>query len=171
METKICPSCGAEAPIVATRCKVCFHEFTDGRKRNTGFVVLVVSLAVMAIVGAGVMYYVAFHQSVKQNVVVDEETQSVVWTTVRADGTDADRVSFDRIERVDFTIGGSSAMWEVAVILEGGERRLLSASDEENLAGYAIQVARIIGKPLEENRKVRGFSKEWEKAAIESQTR
>jgi len=93
----------------------------------------------------------------------------VVWTTVRADGTESDRVAFDRIERVDFTVGGSSAMWEVAVILTNGERRLLNASNEENLAGYAVQVARIIGKPLEENRKVRGFSKAWEKAAAESQ--
>jgi hypothetical protein len=170
LETKICPTCGEEAPIVATRCKYCFHEFSDKRKRSSGLIALVVSLAIMAVVGAGVMYFVAFHQSVKQNVVVDEETQSIVWTTVRAGGTDSDRVAFDRIDHVDFTVGGSSAMWEVAVILDGGERRLLNASNEENLAGYAVQVARIIGKPLEENRKVRGFSKAWEKAAAESQT-
>ena len=46
------PSCGSDVPTAATRCKECFFDFTEKRKRSIGPIVLMAAFAVMAILGA-----------------------------------------------------------------------------------------------------------------------
>jgi len=39
-QTKTCPSCGAEVPSSAFRCKDCFHDFNAQKGRNWGPIML-----------------------------------------------------------------------------------------------------------------------------------
>ena len=45
MSTKTCPSCGADVPEAAPRCKHCFHDFTEVPQRSSsGLMGLLVEL-------------------------------------------------------------------------------------------------------------------------------
>lgn len=158
MSTKICPSCDAEVPASATRCKHCFYEFGgEGTKKKSGVMPFLIALAAMVSIGAGVMWYVLNHQAVKKNVVIDEETHSIVWTKVSAKGVETDRVIFDDVEKVEFVIGGSTSTYEVAVITDDGSRKMLRESSDTSLKGYAEHIAHVMEKPFEEVKKVQGF--------------
>ena len=98
MSTKDCPSCGAVVPVAAARCKHCFHDFSEKPKKNSGPLVLLGFLALMAIIGSGTLWYV-YTQRAQERIVVDEETQSIVITRKTASSTDTERVAFDRIEK------------------------------------------------------------------------
>ena len=83
MSTKDCPSCGAEVPASATRCKECFHDFTEDGRRGFSFLgplIALGALAGMALIGALVLL-VIFMQPVEHHTLVDESTRSIVWTT------------------------------------------------------------------------------------------
>ncbi len=163
LSTKTCPSCGEEVPTAATRCKNCFYEFTDEpKKKGAGIILLLGTIAAMVCVGAGVMYFILTEQAVKRNVVIDQETTSIVWTKTYADKTETDRLDFSQVKEVELIIGGQRATWEVNVITLGGDRKLLHQSNDNNLKGYADHVSNVMEKPLVEVRKLKDFDERFD---------
>ena len=49
MATKTCPSCGEDVPVAASRCKHCFHDFTEVQKKRNPLVGMLAFLAVLLI--------------------------------------------------------------------------------------------------------------------------
>jgi hypothetical protein len=164
MSKKTCPSCGAEVPSAASRCKHCFHEFGGGEgipKKSSGLVLLLATLAAMLCVGAAAMWYVVNHQAVKRNVVIDQETQSVVWTRTSSQGTETDRLAFENIKEIEFVIGGKRATWEVYAVQLDGDKKLLHSSSTDSLDGYADHISHVMEKPLVEVRNIKNFDERY----------
>lgn len=156
MSTKTCPSCGEDVPVAAPRCKHCFHDFTETPKRSNGLVGLLVLIAAMALLGAGTFWFVSNRQA-QEKILVDEETNSIVFTTKYSDRTETDRVRFDEVANVELLMGGSEATWEVAIVTLSGERRTINLSEDKSLKGYADHISSVMEKPLVEKSEARGF--------------
>ncbi len=163
MSKKTCPSCGAMVPTAASRCKHCFHEFgaDDAPKKSSGLVLMLATLAAMICVGAGAMWYVVNHQAVKRNVVIDQETASVIWTRTSSQGTETDRLSFAEIKEIEFVIGGKRSTWEVYAVQLDGDKKLLHQSNEGSLEGYADHISHVMEKPLVEVRNMKDFDEQY----------
>ncbi len=164
MSKKTCPSCGAEVPSAATRCKHCFYDFTADEqpaKKSSGLVLLLATLAAMICVGAGAMYYIVNHQAVKRNVVIDQETSSVVWTRTSSQGTETERLAFEDIVEIEFVIGGKRSTWEVYAVKTDGDRKLLHQSDESSLEGYADHISHVMEKEVVEIRNMKNFDEQY----------
>jgi len=162
VSTKTCPSCGEIVPAVVNRCKHCFHEF-DGAapKKSSGMLLIAATLAAMVCVGAVAMWYLVNHQAVKRNVVIDQETSSVVWTRTSSNGTETDRLAFDRIKEIEFVIGGKRATWEVYVNTTDDGKKLLHQSSESSLQGYVDHIANVMDKPVVEVRNLKNFDEKY----------
>ena len=162
VSTKTCPSCGEVVPAAATRCKHCFYEFHAApKKKGAGILLILGTIAAMVCVGAGVMYYVLNVQAVKQNVVVDQETTSIVWTRTYADKTETDRLPFADVREIELVIGGKKSTWEVNVITNEGKRIMLHQSSDTNLKGYADHLSNVMDKPLVEVRNLKNFDEQY----------
>ncbi|MFH1464840.1 MAG: hypothetical protein ABIO70_10690 [Pseudomonadota bacterium] len=162
MSTKTCPSCGAEVPTSAARCKHCFHDFAEApRKRSGGLLLLLFTIAAMVCVGAVAMYYVVHEQAVKRNVVIDEESASIIWTTTSSEGTSTERLRFADIKEIEFVIGGKWATWEVYAVTPTDDHKLLSSSDTGTLEGYAQHIANVMDKPVVEIRNLKNFDEKY----------
>lgn len=159
MATKFCPSCNAEVPAAAQRCKHCFHDFeaegVEARKRS-GMVGLLIFVLVLLLIGIGTAAWLAGTQR-SERVVVDAETKSVVFTKTTAAGTQTERVSWEHIERLEHLIGGGDAMYQIVAVMDDGKMRVLKQSEEEDLSGEAKHMAKVVGKPFSEVNKVPGF--------------
>lgn len=157
MATKTCPSCAAEVPVAASRCKYCFHDFTEAPpKKKSGLVGLALLLAAMAIFGAGTLGYIFYFQAAERTV-VDQETKSIVITRTTATNTSTERVPFDRVTKVEHVMGGEKATFEVVAVTGDGSRYIIKQSDEKPLQGDAEHIASVIGKPMEEVRNIKTF--------------
>ncbi len=156
MASKDCPSCGAEVPVQAARCKHCFHDFTEEPKKNNGFLVLLGFLAAMAVIGSGVLYYV-YEVRAQERIVVDAETESVVITRKTASSTDTQRITFASVEKIEHVMGGERAMFEVVAVTLDGNRYIIKQSDDKPLTGHAEHIAAVMDKPYVPVRNVRGF--------------
>ena len=157
MATKTCPSCAAEVPVAASRCKYCFHDFTEAPpKKKSGLIGLAALLALMAIIGTGTLGYVYYYQAAERTV-VDQETKSIVITRTTATGTSTERVDFDRVVKVEHVMGGENATFEVVAVTSDGDRVIIKQSDEKPLKGDAEHIASVIGKPMEEVRNIKTF--------------
>lgn len=154
--TKTCPSCGAEVPEAAFRCKHCFHDFTEEPKKRSGLVGLLISVAAMAVVGLATFAYI-FHYSAAEKIVVDAETQSIIITRKTATKTSTERVEFAKVEKVEHVMGGSKAMFEIVAVTLDGSRYIVERSDDKPLKGKAEHVAAVMKKPYEEVRNIKGF--------------
>ncbi len=162
MATKTCPSCGAEVPTAAARCKHCFFDFSaEGAeaKRSNAIVGLLGFILVLLLIGLGTSYYLLDYQQAEK-VIVDEETKSIVYTRTSASGTKTERVNFDRISKVQHVIGGDDAMYTVIAQATDGKEYLLKLSTSESLAGDAAHMAALMDKPYEEVNHVPGASVE-----------
>lgn len=149
MSTKDCPSCGAEVPASATRCKECFHDFTADGQRSMSFVgplIALASLAAMAVVGALVLL-VIFLQPVEQHTLVDESTRSIVWTTKYRTRVATDRLMFDQVVKLEHT--GSGGTFQVVAITTDGDRKVV-LEGEQPLDGEGRSYARLMDKPFED---------------------
>jgi hypothetical protein len=149
MSTKECPSCGAEVPSAATRCKECFHDFSATPERATSLVgplVVLGSVAAMAIVGS-IILFVIFMQPVEEHIFVDEETQSVVWTTKYRTGIQTDRLMFDHVVKLEHV--GKGDTFQVVAFTTDGERKVIH-EDHKPLDSEARYYAKLMDKPLEE---------------------
>ncbi len=157
MATKTCPSCQAEVPVAASRCKYCFHDFTEAPpKKKSGLMGLAALLAAMAIIGTGTLGYVYYFQAAERTV-VDQETMSIVITRTTATNTSTERVPFERVVKIEHVMGGEKATFEVVAVTGDGSRYIIKLSDEGPLHGDAEHIASVVGKPMEEVRNIKTF--------------
>jgi len=149
MATKTCPSCSEEIPVVAARCKSCFYDFneepTASKGGNMGLLVL---FAAMSLVGFSVFWYLNT-QVAAERVVIEEETQTIIITRKSASKTEATRVSFKDVQKIEYVLGGDSALYEIVAVGHDGSRHIIQSSDDSQLDGRAEQVSRTMEKPLE----------------------
>lgn len=148
MQTKDCPSCGAEVPTVATRCKECFHDFEQKTVKQGGLMPLLGTLAAMAVVGAATFWYVTGHPTDKK-ILVDQETQSIIWTAAFQDGTiKTDRVRFEDVTKLEY-VKSRGGGFEIVAITTAGDRKVVQSSPEQNIEAIAQQYAQTMKKPLD----------------------
>jgi hypothetical protein len=149
MSSKECPSCGAEVPEAATRCKECFHDFSAEPAKAMGYtapLVVLGSVAAMAVVGSIVLFTI-FLQPVEEHIFVDGETQSVIWTTKYRTGIETERLMFDRVVKLEHV--GKGDTFQVIAVTTDGERKIIH-EDHESLDSEARHYAKLMDKPLEE---------------------
>jgi hypothetical protein len=154
---KTCPSCGESVPAAAARCKHCFHDFHEAPvKKGIPLVGIFAFLLVLGLMGAGTMAWV-YHAQVQEKIVVDAETQSVIFTRTTATKTTTERVAFADIVKVQHVLGGENATFEVVAITSKGERYIINESSEGTLRGYAEHIAAVMDKPLEDVKTITTF--------------
>jgi len=157
MSTKICPSCSVEVPAQAARCKECFHDFTEVKGRNGSPMMLLAAMAAMSVVGAFTFWWVS-SRPIEERILVDQETQSIIWTRKYNDGVKTERLRFERIAKLEYQIDGSGDFTILAVTLDG-ERKTVMESDGTPIRSTAEQYAQLMEKPLEVVDNTRGFHK------------
>lgn len=147
MSTKICPNCNAEVPGVAHLCKHCFHDFNVvlPKRKSPLFPVLLFLLGA-ALVSAGAYGYI-IDQNRVYTISLDEETQSIVFTTVYADGPQADRVYWKDVSNVEYVMNTSPRPFQVDVVTVKGERFVYKQGDEP-LDFAAQTLADTIKRPM-----------------------
>lgn len=158
MATKTCPSCGADVPTAAARCKHCFFDFSAEHaeaKKSSAVVGLLGFIFVLTLIGLGTATFLLEYQKAEK-VIVDEETKSIVYTRTSASGTKTERVTFDKVAKVQHVIGGDDAMYTVIAVGQDGKDYLLKLSTSESLAGDAAHMAALMDKPYEEINHVPG---------------
>jgi hypothetical protein len=157
MSSITCPSCGELVPSVATRCKHCFHDFTEEpTKQKSGLLGLLGLIAAMVAVGTGVMWYI-HTQMAAERIVVDEETQSIIITRTSASKTESTVVKFDDVAKVEYVLGGEDSMYEVVAVTHSGVRHIIQASQDTPLDGKAEYVANAMDKPFARVSNLRTF--------------
>jgi len=161
MSTKTCPSCGSEAPESATRCKQCFHDFTEppvARAKRAGPVAILASFAAMAVIGSLILFYVV-SRPVEERVLVDEDTRSVVWTRKFRTTVETDRLMFDEIAKLEY-VRTSDGGFEIAAIATDGTRYIIQEDREHDLRSEANAYGRLMEKPIEEVDNTTRFGRE-----------
>lgn len=155
---KVCPSCGAEVPKVAKRCKDCFHDFVEkpggASMLWAGPIALLTALAGMVVVANITLLWIVSRPQ-DQHIQVDQDSRSIVWTRTYVTGTTSDRMLFDEILKIEYVLH-SSGGYEIAAVDKQGNRKIVQASDSP-LAGEAQTYARVIGKELVTIDNTRGF--------------
>lgn len=148
--TKECPACGAEVPSSATRCKECFHDFTEQRgnplAKFFGPLLVLGALAVLAVVGALIALFV-FNQPLEERILVDEETRSIIWTTKYWTGLQTDRVMFEQVAKVEHI--GHGDTFQIIAVTADGERKIVMEA-KQPLDSEARHYAQIMEKPYED---------------------
>jgi len=164
-----CPSCGNEIPVAATRCKYCFADLSvrDEPRNNAPFVGLL--LLALVVVAAGWWAYSSMYGGTQLgNVTLDPSENRVVlvYTAIGKDPTTR-QVSFDEITGVEMQANESplgGIIFEVYLLVQGGERLLINRSTGETLEAYAGTVAKHTNKALtiisniRTGKDIRGFS-------------
>lgn len=159
MSMKECPSCGILVPESASRCKDCFHDFTEAPPKRGfmgGILLLLGTIAAMAVVGAGTLWWVA-SAPMEEKILVDGESQSVVWTRKYRNSIETDRLSFSEISKIQYVIK-SRGGFEVVAVTHAGDRKVISENPSP-IKSTAAQYAQLMNKPLEEVDNTRGFGK------------
>ncbi len=158
MSMKECPSCGMDVPVSANRCKECFHDFNEAPPKRSwaGPLMLLASLAGMAVVGALTLLFIV-SAPVEERILVDEDTQSVVWTRKFRTGIETDRLKFADIDKLEYVIQ-SSGGFEIVALTSGGDRKVIQEG-RRPLRSEAAQYSELMNKPLEEVDETRGFHK------------
>lgn len=157
MATKTCPSCDAEVPAAAGRCKECFHDFNEIQAKSGGPLVLLGALAAMLSIGAIAFYFIA-SKPLDQRILVDGETQSVVWTTTYRNGVETTRLEWKDVIKLEH-VTSSAGTHQIVAVTTDGDRRTIEVSDEGSLRGTAEHYAKLMDKPLDLVDNTRGFHK------------
>jgi hypothetical protein len=149
MATKTCPSCGADVPVAARRCKECFHDFDEvAAPRSGGPMALLAAVAAMAVLGAATFWYVSSIPT-DLRILVDEGSRSVQWVTQYQDGTlQTDRLAFDDIGKLEYVVtrGGD---FEIRAVTLEGERKVIETDPNKPLQLRAEKYAEMMNKPLD----------------------
>ncbi len=157
MATKTCPSCGAEVPVVAARCKSCFFDFNEEPPaKSNGAMGLLLLFAAMGAVGLTVFWYLST-QVATERVVVDEETETIIITRTSSTKKEATRVAFKDVEKIEYLLGGDAGTYSIIAVGNDGERHIIQASDDSPLQGRAQHVAKTMKKPLDEVKAFKTF--------------
>lgn len=153
---KECPSCGAEVPTSAKRCKECFHDFEElpPSKGIAGPIALLVSVAGMVLVSLVALVWIVM-QPQDAHTFVDQDTQSIIWTRTYVTGTTTDRIEFKDVQRLEYVVYASGTHEIAAVGVDGSRRVVLSS--ESPLRGDADKFAALMEKPVVTIDNTRGF--------------
>ena len=153
---KECPSCGAEVPASAKRCKECFHDFDEPAKGTNwaGPIALLMSLAAMVAVALVVLLWIVM-QPQEQRILVDQESQSIVWTRTYVTGTTTDRLKFTDVRQLEY-VQHASGGYEIVAITGDGSRKTIEESANP-LTGQAKQYSELMEKELTVIDNTRGF--------------
>lgn len=144
--TKECPSCGTEVPTAATRCKVCFHDFTEEPPPKSSPLILLAAFAIMVLIAAAALGY-AVMLPLEKRILVDEGTESIVFVTKYRTGEQTDRLPWSRIGKLEHVVTSDGRFELVAVDLDG-ERHLIEESSQP-LRGNAERYGELMGKPVD----------------------
>ncbi len=145
-----------DVPVAAARCKHCFHDFTEEPvKKKSGLLGLMILLAAMGIVGAGIVYFSNTQMVSQAPTKLDAETQQIIITHKTKDATKVTTVAFGDVAKLEYVLGGEDYLHEVVAVTTKGERHLIHASKEKPLAGMAETYAGMIGR-------ARGTDCPWE---------
>ncbi|TVQ92698.1 MAG: zinc ribbon domain-containing protein [Deltaproteobacteria bacterium] len=159
MNTKTCPSCGAEVPTVAKRCRDCFHDFrpkSGGSSWSTAVLVLTGCVAIMAVLGAVTLGAIT-NFPLEEQLQVNKETRYVIATTQYVSGVRTSRVSFDEISHVEHLIVGNGN-FEIRAHKQSGGYLTLARS-KKSRKHDAENFANLMGKRFEEtDNSPRGFN-------------
>ena len=163
-----CPSCGAEVPAVAYRCKHCFHDLKAEKKVNNGPLVFLGLLALMSIIGAGTLgAIVSFPTS--ENILVDEESKSIIFTRQYTVGSpQTERLPFTNISNMEHVIQANGTYSVVAVLNDGSRRDLATAKRSQK--GATEKYARMMSKPWREIDQTASFMKRAAEDQMKSQS-
>jgi hypothetical protein len=151
MSTKTCPSCGAEVPVSAQRCKDCFHDFNAAPARGgggKGVLILLATLAAMAIAGSWIVSWMSsFPTSIRT--LVNGENKTIQVIQQFQDGrVETDQVTFDQVARIEYSAGGQG-FFELTAVTSDGKRLILAHDPKNPLGAEAESYAKRINKPLE----------------------
>ena len=164
MDTKTCPSCGADLPRVAKRCRECFHDLRDkaaaspggGSAAVNGMLLLVGALGVMAVLLAIALgTIVSFPLDSK--IQVNKESQYVIITRQYVSGIKSDRVPFSDIVAVKHVIPSAGVFRNIAIRTDRSE--LTIAQVDHSLKGDAERYAEVMNKPFTEDDRAGGLLK------------
>jgi hypothetical protein len=149
MSTKEGPSCGAEVPVGATRCKECFHDFSEKRSGGMawlGPLIVLATIAAIAVSGSLILLFI-WSQPVEVRALVDEETRSVIWTTTYRTGVTTDRLMFDQVAKIEHT--GNGGTFQVVAVTTDGQRKVITESDHP-MDSDGRHYADMMKKPFED---------------------
>ncbi len=152
---KECPSCGAEVPAAANRCKECFHDFTETKKRSFGLIGVLAGFTAMAILGAGTFWYVA-NTPINTSILVSEETHTIDFIKQYRSGAETESVAWDEIGKLEHIIRANGD-FEIVAVKKSGERVLVEKSLDRPLISKAEYYSKLMEKPLEEIDNTTGF--------------
>ena len=153
---KECPSCGTMVPRSAERCKDCFHDFSEvASTSNGGPIFLLAAVAAMAVVLAGVLWFVT-GTATEEHILVDQQTESVVWTRQYRWGAETERLKWSEVAKLEYVV--RSGGYEVAAIAMNGDRFVIHEAVAP-LKTTADQYAAMMEKPLDIVDQTRGFHK------------
>jgi len=111
----------------------------------------------MAMIGAGTLYWIV-SMPVEQKILMDQETQSVIWTTkYRGDKVTTERLNWSNIGRFEYLIT-SSGKHRIEAVTITGERHLIEEGTSP-LKTTADKYAALAQKPLEVVDNTHGFHK------------
>lgn len=149
MSMKICPSCGAAVPSAARRCKECFHDFDEeAAPKSNGLLVMLASFAAMAVVGAGVFWYIS-SQPVDTQILVSEETRTIQWVQRFSDGSlETDQVGFDQVAKLEYVVTAQGD-FEIIAVTTTGDRKMVMTDPDKPLRLQAEKYAEVMEKPLD----------------------
>ncbi len=142
--TKTCPSCQAQVPLSAFRCKACFHDFAAS-KGSYGPLLVLGSVTFMTMVAA-IGFFISAQQPTDQAIFVDQDTRSVVITTQYRSGPSTDRIKFDEITKLEHVAHSSGGYSIVAVT---GDGRTEISTSEHPMYAEGDRFAAMMGKPIE----------------------
>lgn len=149
MDTKACPNCGTLVPVVAYRCKECFHDFTEAPRSRSmrGVLMVLATLAAMSVGGVVVTtWQMEQPTSIKTLVNGDNRTVQVI-REFRSGKVQTDQMTFDQVEKIEYSAGKNGA-FRITAVKTDGQRLDLEVSESTPLAGKAESHAKQIGKPL-----------------------
>lgn len=144
MATRNCPSCGAEAPLSANRCKQCFHDFAT-RRMSWGPVLILGVLAFMSFVAA-FAFVIASMGALDERVLVSAETKSIVIATKYPSGIVPRRIPFTDVMKLEHT--PATEGFQIVALTTDGSRTVIQ-SGKEALHAEAERYAGMMGKPYE----------------------
>jgi len=147
--TKTCPSCDADVPVAARRCKTCFHDFDEAPARSGGGPLLLLgALALILALSASTFWYISSLPT-DVHILVDEPSRSVQWVRRYQDGhIETERLSFDDVTKLEYVITDGGDFQVVAITQEGG-RRIISENANTPLRTEAERYAGMMERPLD----------------------
>ena len=160
MNTKSCPSCGADVPTVAKRCRECFHDFRPDPEKKSGsnaLLMLLGFLALMSVLGAATLGAITTFP-LDQQIQVAGESKYIIITTQYVSGLSTERIPFSKVREIEHIIVGNGT-FEIWAHLDGGGQVLINRSKKSRKAD-ADAYASVIGKPFRETDNTTGFFKQ-----------